>query len=60
MDAAEIRYALAKQLATAHTLASNYGDVPLDDELREVIDTAVRPVLECRLAQLAAERSGHA
>ena len=47
-----ISYALAKQLSSAHTLDSNYGGLELDDELREAIDAAVRPILERRLRGL--------
>ena len=44
-------YALSKQLSSAHTLASSYGDLELDDELRAAIEKAVRPILERRLKQ---------
>ena len=49
-------YALSKQLSSAHTLASNYGDLELDDELRAAVEGAVRPILERRLHQ--AEHGG--
>ena len=42
-------YALSKQLSSAHTLASSYGDLELDDELRAAVERAVRPILEHRL-----------
>ncbi|NVZ11372.1 hypothetical protein HW932_19155 [Allochromatium humboldtianum] len=45
-------YALSKQLASAHTLASSYGDLELDDELRLAVERAVRPILERRLKQV--------
>lgn len=41
-------YALSKQLSSAHTLASSYGDLELDDEMREAIATALRPIIERR------------
>jgi hypothetical protein len=44
-------YALSKQLSSAHTLASSYGDLELDDELRAAVEKAVRPILERRLKQ---------
>lgn len=47
-------YALWKQLPTAYAIASNYGGIELDDELRGAIDTAVRPILTRRL-----ELAGH-
>lgn len=54
-----MRYALAKQLPTAYALESNYGAVSLDEELREVIQEAIAPIIEARIAaqddHLAAE-----
>lgn len=55
-DADTIRYALAKQLSTAHSLESNYGTVYLDAELIEAVARALRPILERRLEQ--AEKGG--
>lgn len=52
-----LQYALAKQLPTAHTIASNYGDIELDEELRAAVEAAVRPILERRLAGKPAEPS---
>lgn len=43
-------YALSKQLSSAHTLTSSYGDLELDDELRAAVEKAVRPIIERRLA----------
>jgi hypothetical protein len=46
-------YALCKQLGSAHTIASSYGDIDLDgdDELKAAIDAAVRPILVRRLRE---------
>ncbi|WP_222932171.1 hypothetical protein [Allochromatium humboldtianum] len=44
-------YAICKQLSSAHSLASSYGDLELDDELRAAVERAVRPILERRLKQ---------
>lgn len=52
MEANEISYALSKQIGTAHTLSTTYGDFPLDTELSAVIEKAIRPILERRLAQM--------
>lgn len=49
MNKDQIRYALAKQLATAHTLGSDYGAVELDDEMKRAIQAALSPLLEGRL-----------
>ena len=50
-------YALSKQLASAHTLASSYGDLELDDELRRAVERAVRPILQRRLRQAERQES---
>jgi hypothetical protein len=42
-------YALAKQLGSAHTLASDYGELALDDELRAAVEASVRPILQRRM-----------
>jgi hypothetical protein len=49
MDTNEMRYCLAKQLTRAHTLQTDYGDVALDDDMREAVEKALRPILEQRL-----------
>ncbi|NVZ09524.1 hypothetical protein HW932_09635 [Allochromatium humboldtianum] len=53
----KLSYALSKQLASAHTLASSYGDLELDDELRRAVARALRPILECRLKQAEKQES---
>jgi uncharacterized protein (DUF433 family) len=50
MTEVEMSYALFKQLPTAHTIASSYGEIELDDELRAALQYALRPILEERLA----------
>ena len=49
MDTDEMRYCLAKQLERAHTVQSDYGDFSLDDEMREAVENALRPLLDRRL-----------
>ena len=44
-------YALSKQQSSAHTLASSYGDLELDDEMREAVTRALRPILERRFEE---------
>ena len=46
--AEQARYALAKQLDTAHSLESDYGPLELDDELRQAVIAALTPILEHR------------
>lgn len=56
MNSTEVRYALSKQLSTAHTVSSSYGDIHLDDELRQAVDDALRPILQQRLRDMNAEQ----
>jgi hypothetical protein len=49
-EADRMAYALSKQLCTAHTPSSNYGDIEFDDELSTAVEAALRPILENRLA----------
>ena len=42
-------YALSKQIGTAHELATGYGPLPLDPELADAVERALRPILERRL-----------
>lgn len=44
-----LSYAISKQLAAATVLSTNYGDIPLDDEMRAALDNALRPILKRRL-----------
>ena len=48
----DLSYALAKQISTAYSLESSYGAIHLDEELRQAIDAAIRPILAKRLEQL--------
>ncbi|MNY30780.1 hypothetical protein D3C86_1649060 [compost metagenome] len=47
-----ISYAISKQLAAATAITTNYGDIPLDDEMRAALDAALRPILKRRLNQI--------
>ncbi|MCK7574866.1 MAG: hypothetical protein MZV65_41995 [Chromatiales bacterium] len=42
-------YAISKMLPSAYELGTNYGALPLDDEMRDAIARALRPILERRL-----------
>lgn len=46
----ELRYALAKQLASASAIETNYGSIVLDSELRADVAQALREIFEARLA----------
>lgn len=48
-DSIRWSYALSKQISSAYELGTNYGALPLDDELREAVARALRPILERRL-----------
>ncbi len=52
----KIAYVLSKQLPTARSILSDYGRLPLDEELRMALEAALRPILARRLAQL--DKSG--
>lgn len=51
MTPEDISYALAKQLASATAIESSYGQIMLDDELRQAVDAAARPILERRMKE---------
>ncbi len=44
----EFSYAIAKQLPSATSLMSNYGELELDEEMRAAIELALTPILEKR------------
>ncbi|HHH46547.1 MAG TPA: hypothetical protein ENK53_05990 [Thiotrichales bacterium] len=48
----KISYVLSKQLPRACEVLTDHGSFPLDEELRTVLEAALRPVLERRLARL--------
>ena len=47
-------YALAKQIGSAHELATGYGPLPLDPELADAVERTLRPILERRLHAIEA------
>lgn len=52
-----ISYALTKQLHKAYAIETDYGNIPLDAELKLAIDKAIRPILEKRLEKINASAS---
>lgn len=52
MDEFEISYSLNKQFSCMECIQTNYGDIPLDDEMIAVIQKPLRELLEKRLADL--------
>jgi hypothetical protein len=54
----ELRYALAKQLASASAIETDYGSIVLDAELRAEVAQALREIFEARLS-LALAIEGH-
>lgn len=44
-------YAISKMVPSAYEIGTNYGALPLDDEMREAVARALRPILERRLKQ---------
>jgi len=49
MDTNEMRYCLAKQLARARSVQTDYGDFALDDEMCKAVENALRTIIERRL-----------
>ena len=57
METAHLDYAIAKQLPTAFTIFTNYGEIELDDELKNAVQDALSPILQRRLqSQIADEK----
>ncbi len=54
MNEDELKYAMAKQLPTAKYIVTDYGDVPIDREFREVLGE----YFEVRLAALKMKKMG--
>lgn len=52
MDEFEISYSLNKQLSTMEYIHTNYGDIPLDDEMKDILEVLLRKLLNKRLAEL--------
>lgn len=57
MTTEELEYCLAKQLPRAHSVASDYGDFELDDELRAAMVKALRPIIQRRIRALSKEQN---
>lgn len=49
-----LSYAISKQLASSYAISTNYGDIPLDNEMRAALDNAIRPILKRRFDALIA------
>lgn len=45
-------YCLNKQLSCMEYIHTNYGDIPLDNEMQETIESSLRDLLEKRLNKL--------
>lgn len=45
----ELSYALAKQLPTAYSINSKFGELNLDEELAMAVQKAIEPILRRRL-----------
>jgi hypothetical protein len=52
MNEFEISYSLNKQLSCMEHIHTNYGDIPLDVEMIDIIEKELRKLLEKRLAEL--------
>ena len=49
MEEFEILYCLNKQLSCMEYIHTNYGEIPLDDEMRDIIKSSLEKLLEKRL-----------
>lgn len=52
MDINDTSYCLAKQLSSMDSIATDYGDIALDDEMKGAVEKTLRPMLEQRLEKL--------
>lgn len=52
MNENELRYALSKQLGSAHTIQTSYGDIALDAQMRAAVEKVLRPILEKKLKRV--------
>lgn len=55
MNEQDIRNALEKQLQSAYAIQTRHGDIELDEDLKAVLEKAMKPVLEKKLAMLEAQ-----
>ena len=58
MNADQITYALAKQIARANALDTSYGTLELDAEMADAVRDALRPILERRRRAIALTEAG--
>lgn len=54
MNEDEISHSLSKQLSSMEYIHTNYGDLPLDIEMQETVEQALRDLLEKRLSKIEA------
>lgn len=58
LDVDRLRYALCKQLPTAHSLHSSYGELELDAEMRLAVERVISKIIEKRLKNSVCSTSG--
>lgn len=51
MTPEEIKYCLSKQLSSMEDIHTNYGEIPLDDEMKKIVENCLRELLEKRLSE---------
>lgn len=49
MERQEMRYAINKQLNTSYAILTDYGQVDLDEEMRDALEKSLRVILLRRL-----------
>ena len=52
MNTDEIRYALKKQIDAIEEIKTNYGDIPMDEEIKEEIKKKIKRIFTDKLIKL--------
>ena len=47
----DIRHCLSKQLPNATSILTDYGEILLDNEMKEAVKRALEPILKSRLQE---------
>ena len=52
MESDELQYCLSKKIGSIQTVNTNYGEIELDDEMKEAVKSTLERILERRLAEM--------
>ncbi len=53
MELDELNYALAKQTDSIQSVNTNYGEIYLDDEMKEAVKITLERIIERRIAEMS-------